>query len=1007
MLRSVIGIIAFIGVLLSANAEEITFNEGTNFGLSVDQTGTTIAMDIQGVLWTMSTEGGEAKAITSGQQPEVREPSFSPDGSKIAFQGFYQGYFHIWTVNVDGSDLKQITDGQFDDREPFWNADGETITFASDRSGNYDIWDINVNTSAVKQITRHPDDDAHPHKSKDGNRLLFTREIKGRYSEIVLLDDLLEGSYETSLMKSEKVKYYRPNWYSDDIGFSYISHNGNDIMVEFIADINDRNEYRNKTILDQGDIFPFRGTWGEGGLYYTADGIIKFIPFVSEYVRGKRELTKRKIRQIDFTATINSVRPNYVKKQRDFDSLERQSVRGIGSMDISAKNNDMIFSAIGGMWLQKGNAPAENIDTDETGQVNDPTWSNDGSRVAFVAERDGQMDIWVRNMLNGREERLTNDKNREYRLSWSFDGTKIAYLSTRGRSNTWGRADLKIIDTEYGTTETIEETVFTPGRPVWTSDNDHLLMAVVKPATTRFREGMHIIRQYNVRNKRKKDFDMPGNIGLSTRDGSGPAMSPDGKRIAYVSEGEIRVSYVDLSGNITGTMENRCPGVAHMPRWKRNSEDLSYLSGSSLLTCNVRTGEISTEYFNLTWARTSADDVTIHVGKLFNGVSDTTMDNVDVYISKGRITKITPHGSEPAVGELIDHSMDTMIPGIMAGHTHQTELLGEKLGRNWLSYGITSVRDPGSNPYKSLMRKETWESGIQKGPRIFYAGWLTGGARIYYGQSYSAINEKALRHEITRAKELDYDMVKSYVRLPDEFQQILIKEAHAMGIPLSSHEIAPAVQNAMDSVEHMGATSRRGYSPKFSYLSNSYADVTEIIAKSGLFITPTATLETGYFNYMLEHPEYLSDVKYRVFLDELQRDSLRRSAQSDYVANEIRLNSNMLGTIKQMHDKGANFTAGTDSPFIPYGIAQHFEMIMFVDAGLSEADAIRAATIKVAENIGVEKDLGTLEVGKIADMAILEDNPLDDIRAIREVKATIRGGHYYTGFELTTDRSPR
>ncbi|MDG1022058.1 MAG: hypothetical protein P8O77_11270, partial [Emcibacteraceae bacterium] len=147
MLRSVIGIIAFIGVLLSANAEEITFNEGTNFGLSVDQTGTTIAMDIQGVLWTMSTKGGEAKAITSGQQPEVREPSFSPDGSKIAFQGFYQGYFHIWTVNVDGSGLKQITEGQFDDREPFWNADGETITFASDRSGNYDIWDINVNTS--------------------------------------------------------------------------------------------------------------------------------------------------------------------------------------------------------------------------------------------------------------------------------------------------------------------------------------------------------------------------------------------------------------------------------------------------------------------------------------------------------------------------------------------------------------------------------------------------------------------------------------------------------------------------------------------------------------------------------------------------------------------------------------------------------------------------------------------------------------------------------------------
>ena len=179
MLRSVIGIVACVGAILSANAEEITFSEGTNFGLSVDPNGETIALDLQGILWTMPVKGGTAKAITSGQQPEVREPAFSPDGTKIAFQGFYQGYFHIWTVNTDGSNLKQITDGKFDDREPFWNADGINITFASDRTGNYDIWDINVETGGLKQITRHPDDDAHPHKTVDGNRLIFTPRNQG------------------------------------------------------------------------------------------------------------------------------------------------------------------------------------------------------------------------------------------------------------------------------------------------------------------------------------------------------------------------------------------------------------------------------------------------------------------------------------------------------------------------------------------------------------------------------------------------------------------------------------------------------------------------------------------------------------------------------------------------------------------------------------------------------------------------------------------------------------
>ena len=105
MLRGILSVLLSIGLSFSATAQEITFDEGTNFGLSVGRDGRNIAFDLQGVLWTIPTRGGVAKAITAGQQPEAREPSFSPDGKKIAFQGFHAGYFHIWTVNIDGSDL--------------------------------------------------------------------------------------------------------------------------------------------------------------------------------------------------------------------------------------------------------------------------------------------------------------------------------------------------------------------------------------------------------------------------------------------------------------------------------------------------------------------------------------------------------------------------------------------------------------------------------------------------------------------------------------------------------------------------------------------------------------------------------------------------------------------------------------------------------------------------------------------------------------------------------------
>lgn len=1001
MLRGLVLSLMSMVAAFTANAKDITFNQGTNFGLSTSPDGAYIAMDLQGVLWVVPTRGGEAKAITAGQQPEVREPSFSPDGKKIAFQGFHAGYFHIWTVNIDGSDLKQITDGEFDDREPFWNADGETITFASDRSGNYDIWDINLNTGVATQLTDHPYDDAHPSKSIDGNRLIHTREIKNQYSEIVLRDNLNNASYEISLLKSDSIKYYRPNIYRDGMGYTYIEHDGRDISLNFVVDALDKRAYRDKHVLDQGDIFPFRGSWGRAGLYYTADGMIKFLGFRSE-LRNNEEwlVNKRDIVTIPFEATITANPPVYTKKQHDFDSTASQVVRGIGGMDVNPRDNRLIYSAVGGMWVQEGNGEAINVDTDNIGQVNDPTWAPDGNTVAFVAERDGQMDIWTRNMISGEERRLTNDKHREYRVSWSRDGSRLAYLSTRGVSNTWGRADVKVIDVEFGNIEVIDESIHTPGRPIWSRDDQHILMAVAKPATSRFREGMHIIRQYHVESRRSKNFVMPNNRGLSTRDGSGPILSPDGNRMAYISEGEIRVANVDPSGNIRDLIENRCTDVALIPRWKMNSQEIFYMSGSSLKSCDIRTGQVTDAMITAKWQRDVGDSKTIHVGTLFDGVSDQVRNNVDVHILDGRIAKIVPHGSEPATGEMIDHSREMMIPGIMAGHSHQTELLGERLGRNWLSYGITSVRDPGTNPYKSLMRKETWESGASKGPRMFYAGWLTGGPRVYYGQSYNAVNEKALRHEIDRARDLDYDMIKSYVRLPDEYQQILIEEAHKMGIPLSSHEIAPAVQNGMDSVEHIAATSRRGYSPKFSYMAVSYDDVIKIISQSGLFITGTNILDGGFFKYMNDYPEYLSDRKYLTFLDDLQRNNYAAAMQRSN--SESAQNPPIITSIKALYDAGANFAAGTDSPFIPYGLSQHFEMQMMSEAGIPNADVIRAATINVAKNIGVADDLGTIEVGKLADMAILSANPLEDMRNIRNVVATIRGGHHYTINELLT-----
>ena len=89
----------------------------------------TLAIDLQGRLWLMPVSGGEAKPITD-EFGDARQPSWSPDGQQLTFQGYWEGNWHIYTVHKDGSNLQQLTHGPYDYREPHWSPDGKIIAFA-------------------------------------------------------------------------------------------------------------------------------------------------------------------------------------------------------------------------------------------------------------------------------------------------------------------------------------------------------------------------------------------------------------------------------------------------------------------------------------------------------------------------------------------------------------------------------------------------------------------------------------------------------------------------------------------------------------------------------------------------------------------------------------------------------------------------------------------------------------------------------------------------------------
>jgi Tol biopolymer transport system component/imidazolonepropionase-like amidohydrolase len=984
---------SYVAFQTSANgAINVTVSEGTSMSVAVSPDGRTLAVDLQGSIWTIPAAGGTATRITDVFN-DARQPAWSPDGKWIAFFGYRDGGYDLWAVAPDGTGQHKLTWGAYDDREPAWSHDGTRIAFSSDRGSplgsDYNIWVLDVASGSVRQLTKAPAEDFMPTWSPDDKEIGFASTREGGTS--VWAVSVADGTERKVLTATGRVD--APSWgpasERSEAKGQIVYHVATGGRGGGNAPETSRYEVDGKTITGSENVFAFRASWVSGNqpeaFYYVSDGKIR-----------KRSPSAGDAQTVPFTATMQVIRAEraYPHRKRDFTTTTPRQALGIVRPVISPDGKEIAFAAVGDIYVMPVGGKPTNV-TNDAALDTDPAWSPDGLQLVYSSDKNAEhLQLWIRDMKNGQSRQLTHLTTQPQGAAWSPDGKKIAFFNVDGM---WRVAEMSVLDVASGTVTKIHDSLPQPGAPTWSPDSARVAFANVAPMSTRFREGTNQVMTIEVASSTNRDNWRPtvAMLSIDSRGGCGPAWSPDGSKMAAIVEGVLKVWPVAPSGEPLGPPRQVTSESAHAPSWAGDSRHILYQSLDKLRLVDIESGESRTIPLDLKWTPAIPTTKTVvHAGKLLDMKTATPRTNVDVMITGNKIVSVVAHADANHTGaHVVDGSGLTVMPGLTEFHSHLQKDFGESQGRAWLAFGITTVRSPGNTPYEYVEDREASEAGVRPGPRVFGTGYLTEWGRVYYKMGIAISSVSQLEMELQRAKVLQYDLIKSYVRLPDLQQKRMVEFAHSIGIPVATHEIYPAALVGVDNTEHTAATSRRGYSPKMATLQRAYEDVVQLFGKSERILCPMISGSGARRLFELE-PALKQDPRFKLYPEWIQR----QVAAQPTPANPGGGGDPTGGSGRMVLDvmrAGGLIVAGTDTP---NAINLHGELMSYVLAGMSTFDALKAATVNPAKALGL--DAGTIEAGKLADLIVVEGDPLADIAALHKVKRVVANGRPYEVSDL-------
>lgn len=862
-------------------------------------------------MWVLLAATWAATGAAEQQIADIRQGTnlaltLAPDGQTLVVELVGQ----LWRLPASGGGATPLTRAGEDARNPRYGPAGHRIVYQQFHDGQWDLWLLDLDDGSTRQLTTTPQNERQPDFSADGGSVVFTSDRTGHYCLWSL--DLASG-VATQLTEER-----------GDASFPTVSG------LNQIAYVLDRDGQSSLRVLMGGVSTEIRTSayqlsapsWRPGG------GVLVF----SE---------QNELRSSHLEMVVLSDPPVFKALSGNEDIFR--------SRPAWTQPAEFIYAADGQMW-RRGITPAPRrpvhlfaalaVDQYEPPVDMPPldapdihvplgigsiTHSRDGRRTVFTALGD----LWLleRNALR----RLSNDVFVELDPTVSPDGGSVVFASDRG-----GALDLWRLSLADQQLTRITNVDARPYDPVFSPDGKRIAYLETNrlgpwgPARLRVR-GVAPAAE-------------PVTLAEGLNDASRPSWSETGEVLTVAASGGHRVAGVGPSGLEVDLVGRELPEArAQEPK---SAPDFAAPR-------------------DLQWqvARGPTAEYVVQAGRLFDGISGDYRRHVDIHIQNGRIRAIVGRGVLPLPATVIDARDATVIPGLIDVHVHESPLAGERLGRAWLAYGVTTVREISADVAASLEMGEAWASGRRPGPRL-------------------VISPAAEAPPVSKAMLASRAVpIREYPGLADGLAHSLARQSRELEFP--------AVTPASTERARLG-TGARHYELEVSPLNQSYQDIFSRVIQSLTVMTPALGALEGWRGTStltaIRPPS--RDRAYEALFDREERAAWDRTAPTADAVPALQ------ETIARLVRGGGRVAVGTDAPAVPYGAGVHLELKLLAAAGIPNDQVLRLATAEGALALGLEQQLGTLEDGKLADFVVINGDPLTRIADTSNIVAVVKGGRW-------------